>query len=52
MDERNLPTLRDLGELEEEALRLSAVNMNGVVLSVGCFVSLHWWVEERGNRPG
>ena len=39
-DERALPSLRGLGEMEEEAVRLSAVNMSGVILSVGCFVSL------------
>jgi hypothetical protein len=39
-DERSLPENDALKELEEEGMRLAAINMNGVVLSVGCFVSL------------
>jgi hypothetical protein len=41
-DERSLPENDALKELEEEGMRLAAINMNGVVLSVGCFVSLVW----------
>lgn len=41
-DERSLPENDALKELEEEGMRLAAINMNGVVLSVGCFVSLDW----------
>ena len=38
-EEKSLPEKDVLQELEEEGLRLAAINMNGVVLSVGCFVS-------------
>ncbi|KAG7562437.1 hypothetical protein FFLO_02111 [Filobasidium floriforme] len=39
-DERSLPENDALKELEEEGMRLAAINMNGVVLSVGCFLPL------------
>ena len=42
VEERSLPENDALKELEEEGMRLAAINMNGVVLSVGCFVSLDW----------
>lgn len=42
VEERSLPENDALKELEEEGMRLAAINMNGVVLSVGCFVSLVW----------
>lgn len=41
VEERSLPENDALKELEEEGMRLAAINMNGVVLSVGCFVSLN-----------
>lgn len=38
-DEASLPGKDALKELEDEGMRLAAINMNGVILSVGCFVS-------------
>lgn len=39
-DEKRLPRVEELEELREEARRVGEVNMTGVILSVGTFVSI------------